>query len=88
LSWVLLLVLATRTPFVLGLPALGWLHLVVLGWLTMTASADMFALVMFRHVEHADRGSEAQGVFDIFWMGPSSLMMHTAETGHRDGSPA
>ena len=37
LSWIFLFVLATRRPFAAGMPALAWLHLVVLGWLTMTA---------------------------------------------------
>lgn len=45
LSWLLLLVLAAARPFALGLPALGWLHLVVLGWLTMTALAVLVHVI-------------------------------------------
>lgn len=44
-SWALLLVIATRRPFELGLPALAWLHLVVLGWLTLTALAVLVHVV-------------------------------------------
>lgn len=45
MSWILLLVLGTRKPFALGLPALAWLHLVVLGWLTMTALAVLVHVI-------------------------------------------
>jgi len=37
ISWIVLLVLAVRKPFAVGLPALAWVHLVALGWLTMIA---------------------------------------------------
>jgi hypothetical protein len=44
-SWALLLVLANRRPFVFGLAGLAWLHLVVLGWLSMTALAVLIHVI-------------------------------------------
>jgi hypothetical protein len=44
-SWILLFVLAAQRPFAFGLPALGWLHLVVLGWLTLTALAVLVHVI-------------------------------------------
>jgi len=45
LSWVMLLAIATQRPFALGLAALGWLHVVVLGWFTLTALAVLVHVI-------------------------------------------
>jgi len=45
LSWVMLLAIAAQRPFALGFAALGWLHVVVLGWFTLTALAVLVHVI-------------------------------------------
>ncbi len=44
-SWVLLLVLAVGGTVAVTLPTLAWLHLVVLGWITLTALAVLLHVI-------------------------------------------
>jgi hypothetical protein len=44
-SWVLLLVLAAGGTVAVTLPTLAWLHLVVLGWITLTALAVLLHVI-------------------------------------------
>jgi len=45
MSWILLIVLAVRGTLASGFPALGWVHLVALGWLTITALAILVHVI-------------------------------------------
>ncbi len=45
ISWIVLLLLALRGSFAIDLPALAWIHLVVLGWLTMIALSVLIHVV-------------------------------------------
>lgn len=62
LSWLLLAVLASRHALTFGFPGLAWVHLVALGWLTMTA------LTILVHVVPGFLGVTWKGGHTVRWL--------------------
>ena len=85
LSWAMLLALAADGIVAVTLPTLGWLHLVVLGWITLTALAVLLHVIpQFTDAEWIDEtvaryaiAAYAAGVVALvaaFWFGAVALL--------------
>ncbi len=89
-SWLLLLVLSLRGSIGIGLPSLAWVHLVALGWLTMTALAVLVHVIPTfteapwkgERLARASLAVYAVGLFALvsaFWTGsPASVAFGAA----------
>lgn len=84
-SWVLLLLLAAGGTVAVTLPTLGWLHLVVLGWITLTALAVLLYVIpqftdatwVGEGLARCSIGAYAVGVVALvaaFWTGAVSVL--------------
>lgn len=73
-SWVLLLALALRGSSGIGFPELAWIHLVTLGWLTMTALSVLIHVIpAFTDAEW--RGEDiARGALFVYGAGVAGLV--------------
>jgi hypothetical protein len=73
-SWVLLLVLAASGTIAVTLATLGWLHLVVLGWITLTALAVLLHVIpQFTDAEWIGEGF-ARGAISVYAAGVVALV--------------